>query len=149
MTRTFKSTLIAALTFAMASTSIAAPARADSDDVAKVIFGATALYMLSRVIKEHNGHTVHRPQVVHRNTHTPRHVAPRQQAPRNVIPAACYREIQRTNGTTARGYLKRCMENRARRAHLLPQHCLRRDQTVRGVRNFYRGKCLRRNGWVR
>jgi len=123
----------------MATTSIAAPARADGEDVAKVLFGATALFILSRVIKEQEAHRA--PQRQHK-------VAPKPPRPRKVIPTACYREIPRTDGSLARGFLKRCMQNRVHRAHLLPQHCLRRDFTVRGVRNFYRGRCLRRNGWV-
>jgi hypothetical protein len=111
-------------------------ARADSGDAVRIIGGLVALYAIGRAIENSN-----REQPT-RNYHTP--TRPRQL----VAPARCFIEGQDRNGYY-RGYVRRCMQNNAQHAQLLPSNCLRRVQTQRGERMIYGGRCLAQNGWVR
>lgn len=147
MKTTLKSTLFAALAFALASTSFAAPARADSREVAKVVAGLTALYIIGKALNDSQAHARPTPILVppvdhhHRRPEPPRIVT-------KVIPAACYTELYRTNGSIAKGYGAKCMKNRVSQPHLLPTQCIRAEQTTRGKRALYPSICLARNGWV-
>jgi hypothetical protein len=120
----------------------AAPARADGQDVARILGGLVALYVIGRAIDEANA----------RND-PPRHAPPPQahRPPRPqpmVAPARCFIEGHDRNGYF-RGYVRRCMQNNVAQPARLPDQCLRRVTTQRGDRLIYGGRCLARNGWVR
>lgn len=137
MFKTPLKTLSAAiLSFAVATTTFTAPAQADGDDVAKVLGGLLLLYGISRALEDDT------PTVT-------RHVTPPPRRNHRVIPQRCFREIQRTDGSLARGYGARCMQRHVSRPGLLPARCIRREHTVRGQRNLFRPRCLRREGWTR
>ena len=138
----FKHLTALTLSAAIALTSLTAtPARADSEDVAKVLGGLTLLFILGKALEDDRKATVTR-HVTPRPTAKP----PRKRA--KVIPSQCYRELA-SNGRVVRGYGARCMQNNVRRAGSLPPQCIRKVQTHRGQRHLYRPKCLRQNGWVR
>ena len=130
------------LTLGLTAASVpATPARAtDAGDVAGVLAGLAALYIIGRAIEDHNDN---RGRVVTRNVtpHRPQHQA-------LVAPARCFREFWTSQGYV-RGYLARCMQRNVQRAGSLPPQCIVRVHTDRGFRNLYRGRCLARNGWQR
>ena len=113
----------------------ATPASAtDAEDIAGILAGLAALYVIGRAIEQHND----RPR-------GSAHVAP-PPPPQNhrIAPARCFRDFGH-----ARGYLMRCMQNHVSRPNLLPAQCLIHVNTDRGPRNLYRPRCLAQNGWVR
>ncbi|MBF9035183.1 hypothetical protein HKCCE2091_13135 [Rhodobacterales bacterium HKCCE2091] len=125
-----------------AVTAPAAPARADNEEIAGVIAGLAALFIIGRAIEQHND----RNQPVTRNvppplTHRPH---PPQPQVRLIAPARCYRDFG-----TVRGYLAQCMQQNVARPGLLPPECITRVHTNHGPRNLFAGRCLARFGWQR
>ncbi|MEM1274235.1 MAG: hypothetical protein AAGF88_10485 [Pseudomonadota bacterium] len=117
----------------------AAPAHAvDAENVAGILAGLAALYVIGRAIDERNDRN-DRSEPVTRHSGT---IAPPARA--RIAPARCFRDFG-----AVRGYLMRCMQNHVPRPNLLPAECLVRINTDRGVRNLYTGRCLHRNGWTR
>ncbi len=149
MTRFTRTLTAAGLALSIAIGAVGAsatPARANNDDAVAIIGGLLALYAIGQAINNSNGNVTVTRNYGHRqhgDWAQPRH-RPRQL----VAPARCFIEGNDQNGYY-RGYLRRCMQNRAERADLLPRNCLRRVETQRGPRQIYRGRCLARNGWVR
>lgn len=141
MFRSFRTTLPALLLSGLVALgslgTSAAPARADSDDAARIIGGIIALYAIGRAIELSNDR-----QHPTRNYHQP--TRPRQL----VAPARCFIQGQDRNGIY-RGYVRRCMQNNVRFPQFLPDQCLRLVRTERGERYIYGGRCLAQNGWVR
>jgi hypothetical protein len=136
----FKTLSAAALSLTLVLTSFTAtPARADVEDVAKVLGGLALLYAIGRAV-ESNAETRRAPAHPPKVGHSIRS--------RNVIPAQCFREVV-SRGEIRRGYGARCMQNNVRRAGALPPQCIRQVETRRGVQNLYAPRCLERNGWVR
>lgn len=132
----FKTAAAALLSFTIATTSFTAPAQANGEDVAKVLGGLLLLYGISRALESDD-------------VAVTRQVSPPPRRNHRVIPQRCFREIRRTDGSLARGYGARCMQRHVSRPGLLPARCIRREHTVRGQRNFFRPRCLRREGWTR
>lgn len=130
----------------LAAVAVPAPAQAN-DDVANIIAGLAALFIIGAAIEQHNDRD-DRARATAQQTR-PQQTRPQQQARPNrqadrVAPARCFRE---TGGV--RGYSRRCMQNHAARPELLPRGCLVQVNTDRGPRTLYAGRCLRQNGWVR
>ncbi len=129
------SALALSASIAMAAISVpATPAAAtDAEDIAGILAGLAALYVIGRAIEEHND----------RGNRGGGRVSAPAQNPR-ITPARCFR-----NFGHVRGYLMRCMQNHVPRPNLLPAQCLIHVNTDRGPRNLYRPRCLVNNGWVR
>jgi hypothetical protein len=148
MTRITRTLTAAGLALSLAIGAIGAsatPARANNDEAIAIIGGLIALYAIGQAIQNNNSRNTtvtrnygHRPPQAH-VPHRPRQL---------VAPARCFIEGRDQNGFY-RGYVRRCMQNNAARADLLPQNCLRRVETQRGPRMIYGGRCLAQNGWVR
>ena len=122
------------------------PAHADQhtnngEEVAAVIAGLVALYVIGRAIENHNDRRDRQPTTAH----TPQ---PHPVVPHLVAPAQCRREFHTANGVR-RGYGYRCMQRHVAQPSLLPDQCVRQVYTDRGPRNLYGGRCLTQNGWVR
>ncbi|MCK0168563.1 hypothetical protein MWU52_13440 [Jannaschia sp. S6380] len=149
---------------AMLAFAPAAPARADSRDVAKVIGGLIALYALKEALdhrRESRAAPVQRRQAA---PIRPRDVAPArprqnptsprpQQRPYplprddvRLLPDSCH-VTHRTAWGRVAGYGARCMQNAVARPGLLPPECIRRVETDRGRRNIYDPGCMRTAGW--
>lgn len=132
-----KSTSAAALSLSIALGAISLPATPaaanDLEDVAGVLAGIAALYVIGRAIEQNNDRS--------RSSTTQ---TSRPQQNNRIAPAQCFRDFG-----NVRGYMMRCMQNNVARPNLLPAHCLVGVQTNRGPRNVYRGRCLAQNGWVR
>lgn len=132
-----KSASAAALSVSIALGAISLPATpasaTDAEDIAGILAGLAALYVIGRAIEEHND----RPR-------GGAHASPPPQQNHRIAPAQCFRDFG-----NARGYLMRCMQNNVSRPNLLPSQCLIHVNTNRGPRNLYRGRCLAQNGWQR
>lgn len=168
----FRSILAATLSIGLALPA-ATPAQAgDAEDVAKIVGGIAALYILSQALENRNDRNVRRVAPVQRaQTYSP-HVRlreperflhqrerrgiitstrPHQRPDRfrhdvRLIPDQCYREIDTRRGVVA-GYSARCMQNRVARPGILPSQCISQVRTDRGIRNLYGPRCLRQQGW--
>ena len=145
MSRKFIATIVAA---AITVTGISAvPARAaDQDDVAKLLFGAAAIYMISRVVKDDKRHVGTTVPVTR-----PRPVEPRP-LPRRVrrfdpIPTKCLKHHETRNGVV-RMIGQSCLQKRYRHVSYLPQKCHFKVRTYDGKRAGYKPGCLRKNGFV-
>jgi hypothetical protein len=133
---------------AMTVTSISAmPARALSEqDLAKLLFGATALVIIGAAV---NNDKKHKPAPVAREHHSkPRetHRAPR--SARHALPARCGRTFRLQGGHRVHAYGKNCLSQANVNQRHLPSECRfnatnQYGRTVRG----YKTHCLKRNGF--
>lgn len=151
----------AALAIALSGLTLSAvPARADTNDTARILAGIAALYAIGRAIDIHNdrqeransaNNWQHQPPRGHHGgpgrPRGPGYGHPRPNP--YVAPARCFTEGTTLQGRYYRGYRARCMQRNVVRPQLLPQQCLREIQTERGWRNIYGGRCLAQNGWQR
>ena len=147
--------LVAALSLGLALPAMTAPARADSRDVARIVGGLAALYILKEAIERNRDRNtpVQRshapPPVEFHPQRTPRRHdrdRPRHRDVR-VLPDQCYDTIRTYRGHVS-GYRARCTQNAVARPGLLPPECIAQVRTNRGPRNFYDAQCLRRQGWT-
>ncbi|KIT15132.1 hypothetical protein [Jannaschia aquimarina] len=150
--------LIAALVALALSLPAATPARADAEDVAKVVGGLVLLYALKEAIENRNDRR-DRSREVRRDRRdyydpiirSPRpHRRPGNQVLRRddrSIPADCLRSLRTLDGVVT-GYGARCAQNRVRRAGSLPPQCLRQVRGFERTRTLYSPRCLARNGWA-
>lgn len=151
LTKSLSAVAISSLLAVTSLTASATAARADGRDVAGVLLGLGALYVVGRAIQERRDErragaavAAPAPAAPPRQSSTPRRNAAL------VAPAQCF--VQGTDQVTHqryRGYIARCMQNNVVRPGSLPPQCITRVTTHRGVRNIYQGRCLRHNGWQR
>lgn len=125
----------------------AAPARADSNDLAKALAGIAALAIIGKAISDRkdNNHVTH-----NYNTHRPQVIQPRplpNRVSRRSLPAHCIRHVETRHGHTRRVFGARCLDRNYRFAHQLPRNCARQIETHRGWRWVYGARCLRKNGY--
>lgn len=125
-------------------TASATPARANNDEIAAVLGGIVALYVIGKALQGRQSDVA----VSRSGTHRPHTHAPRPRHQPLVAPARCFVD-GRDAGGYYRGYVRRCMQNNVARPDALPQQCLRRVETSRGPRMIYAGRCLFQNGWQR
>ncbi len=130
----FRPVLSIVLAGAVAVTSLSAtatPARAGSNnDVATVILGAAALYLL---FNDHNNGSTQ----VHYN-----------HGLRKVVPYKC-RSVIRTHHGPRRVYARHCLKRKLNNKvfRKLPRACKSSIRTHHGWRTVYKAMCLRRHGW--
>ncbi|MDC0737897.1 hypothetical protein N6L24_06380 [Cognatishimia sp. SS12] len=155
MSRKFiTSILIAAVTVTGISLS-AAPARAGNDDLAKLLFGATALIIIGKAVSNNRAEASTRNAPIYVNPRDERwrrdgqHRADqnRDQRHRNrALPASCLRTYHTRDGRV-RMMSKYCLDRSYRHADRLPQACKTRVRTENGPRRGYQLRCLRHNGY--
>ncbi|MBR9842510.1 MAG: hypothetical protein GYB25_05075 [Rhodobacteraceae bacterium] len=134
----------------------ATPARADSEDVAKVIVGIAALSIIAKALDNDDRGYVHRtrpypdqdyydrkhdkrykPRPVHK--YKPQHV-------RKTLPANCVRRHETHRGRIV--FLGRqCLKNNYRHFSNLPNACRVQSQTYKGMRYGFQISCLRNHGY--
>ncbi|GAA6209301.1 hypothetical protein NBRC116601_25940 [Cognatishimia sp. WU-CL00825] len=137
MSRKFiSSILIAAVTVTGISLS-AAPAKAGNDDLAKFLFGATALIIIGKAVSNNRAHATPR--------HEPRVVRP-QPRHRKALPSSCLR-LHHTWDGRVRMMSNRCLERKYRHVDRLPATCKTRLRTDQGLRKGYKMRCLRQHGY--
>ena len=143
MSRKFISSVIIAAVTVTGISLAAAPARASEDDLAKLLFGATALIIIGKAIHDRNDRS---------DRDTPDRVVvhpqprPRPHRSRKALPASCLRVHDTWDGRV-RMLSKRCLERRYDHVDRLPQSCRTRIRTDDGPRRGYRMRCLRHNGY--
>lgn len=139
----------------------ASPARADSEDVAKVIVGIAALSIIAKALEEDGNVAVHhdRSSHWHRHPNGVRHNHPHQHGHhrtyghtdksyygRKDLPAECVRRHETHRGRVV--FLGRqCLKNNFRYFNSLPNRCRVQTQTYKGMRYGYQISCLRDKGY--
>lgn len=141
MSRKFISSIVMAAVAATSLTVSAAPARAN-DDLAKFLFGATALVIIGSALA--NDGRAAEPERVTRPVQ-PRPVTPRPNR-RKALTAACIRKHQTYNGK-AKVFGQRCLQKHYRHADSLPNQCKVRLATTKGTRRGYSIPCLKDHGY--
>ncbi len=123
-----------ALAASVALTGFAAtPARADGEDIAKVLLGLVVIGAIANAIDKDDP----APEPVTRRDPRPDH---------RLLPRACLRPFETRHGTRY-GFGERCIENRVGRINL-PERCERRGENRRGrMRTFYAEHCMARRGY--
>ena len=109
----------------------AAPARADSDDIAKVLLGLLVIGAIAKAAENDD----------------PAPVTRRQPQPRvQYLPQRCLRPFS-TNRGTRYGFAAGCLDRHARNIHV-PVDCERRGLNQHGrTRTFYAEACMARYGY--
>ena len=137
--------LVIGATVAITSLSAAAPARADSEDLARALAGIAALAIIGKAIHDRRKDD----DVVTRRTGRGPIIEPRplpRRVARRALPAQCLRHAETDRGPR-RVFGARCLERHYRHAHTLPRDCGRRVWTHRGWRYGYGVRCLRNRGY--
>ncbi len=158
----FRSLFAVILSIALALPIGATSARAgDREDIAKVLGGLAALYLLQEALTRPRAEPVRRAPVhsapIYRTPVSP--IPQARPAPRTrdrivnnprrdvrLLPRQCAVDLATSRGTV-RGYRAKCMQNAVARPGILPPQCLRNVETVRGVEHIYAPRCLDREGW--
>lgn len=144
----FIATLAAAATALGLLTATAVPAKADSDRLAKFLFGAAAIALIAKAIDDS-----HKPKAVPVTPDPVRPHPPVVVAP--PLPGVCAMPISGFAGET-RGYGERCLINRGHltgrgqgrgRVQGLPQHCARAARIDGRADRIYGENCLARAGY--
>jgi len=135
----------------------AAPARAQDQDLARLLAGIAALAIVGKAIHDRNERRevrkdyFHRDTIVHRDHVQRQNVITLRPLPqavaRKVLPRQCLRQVQTRNGDIRRAFGARCLERNYQHSNLLPRNCARQFETQRGTRWMYRAGCLRNNGF--
>lgn len=141
--------IAAILGLSMAITGFSAPrARAlESDDLAKILFGATALVIIGSAINND------RPKATPAYTSRPSarhdaHYHPKKHKPRGArLPSQCSKRYRTHQGRTVQAYGKHCLERANYRTHRLPQACYIQKRGQRGRISGYKTSCLQRKGY--
>lgn len=137
MSRTFiKSVLIAAVTVTGISLATASPAKAGNDDLAKFLFGATALIIIGKAISDSDAKAapVAKPKPKPRPRYT------------KALPGKCLRRHHTWDGRV-RMMGRKCLNKHYRFADRLPDSCRTRVHTDKGVRRGFEMRCLRHKGY--
>jgi len=143
MSRTFiKSILVAAVTVTGISVMSAAPAKAGNEDLAKFLFGATALIIIGKAISDSDAKAAPSRNEVYKpaKTYRPRNYD------RKALPAKCLRRHDTWDGRV-RLMGRKCLHNNYKHVNRLPQVCKTRVQTENGPRRGYHMRCLRNHGY--
>lgn len=141
MSRTFiKTILIAAVTVTGITLVTASPSKAGNDDLAKILFGATALIIIGKAISDSDAKAapVSKPKSKPQDRPRPRFS--------KALPNECLRRYNTRDGRV-RMMSAYCLRDNYRFTHRLPESCKTRVRTYDGPRRGYQMRCLRNNGY--
>lgn len=147
-------TLILALGVVVAGIGAAAPARADAEDVAKVLAGIAALAIIGAAIEDARDDRSPPPAYVPPQRPPVVHVPPRQYVPRPLppqvarynLPGQCLRIVKTRYGAD-RVFGAHCLQRRYAYAASLPSRCAQRLPAPRGWAAGYDAGCLQASGY--
>ncbi|MCT8158500.1 hypothetical protein [Pseudoruegeria sp. SHC-113] len=152
MNKTFI-TLIAIVTLIVTSVNAGRARAADSDDIAKILLGATALFVIGSAIADANDDTPRRkaerpgPSPLPYTPYRDREQTWKPGKGTKLLPTSCLATFRGKDGTY-RGYSRSCLRQSYRYENQLPKQCLKKVHTFRdGKRNVYEPSCLRRYGF--
>ncbi|MGB7242433.1 MAG: hypothetical protein WBC93_10145 [Sulfitobacter sp.] len=157
MTRNAHRKFIAAIvSTAMLVTGIsAAPARADTDDLAKALAAIVGVAIIGSAInnRKHRKEDAQRARqaapVQRRYVDPGYRVQPRplpRRVARKLLPGQCLRTFNTRRGTLS-VFGERCLQNNYRHVNRLPSNCYRTVRTRNGQRRGYEAQCLRSSGY--
>ena len=141
MARKFISSIVMAAVTATSISVSAAPAHAGNDDIAKFLFGATALFIIGSALSAEGNQNVTPPKVT--PVYPVKPVKPRRKA----LTAACVRSHKMYNGKKTKIFGRKCLQNHYRHFDSLPKECAVRLSTVKGPRRGFSIPCLKHNGY--
>jgi hypothetical protein len=132
---------------AVAVTALSAPARADSDDIARALFGIAALALIGKALSDDDSNHQTAPQPIYRPV--PQPVRPRPLPPvvsRYDLPGYCLRSYQ-VNRDRIRLFGAGCLSRNYRYSASLPYAC--QFQFSEHGRSYtgYEPLCLRERGY--
>lgn len=107
---------------------------ADSEDLAKILFGALVVYGISEAVRDNRRSS---------SSSKGRVVRP----VRRKLPAGCIRTHRQHFGEKRTVFGNQCLKKNYRSYARLPDRCFRRFETVRGTRVGWGPRCLRRAGF--
>lgn len=156
------------------ATAMPAPARADANDLARVLAGVAAVAIIAKAIDnrrrdDSDGRTFagrlgpiehddggykyydgHGRRIIDGRI---RDYDPHRHGPKakrgykkRPLPEACLRTVETRRGDRL-AYSARCLERKYRHASKLPGHCETLVRTRRGYRAVFGARCLARDGW--
>jgi len=134
----------------------ATPARAESEDVAKVIAGIAALAIIAKALDDDHRGNVHRTRPYpdrdhydrkHHERYKPHPVRKhRPHHARKILPSKCVRRHETHRGRVV--FLGRhCLKNNYRHFSRLPNACRVKTHTYKGMRYGFQISCLRNRGY--
>ncbi|WP_425040519.1 hypothetical protein [Primorskyibacter sp. S187A] len=130
------------LAASLAVTSISAtPARAELNDIEKLIFGATTLFILGAAIEAEKRDN--KKSKKHKKHSSKKSGKKHAKAP---LPRFCLRTVRSYQGDR-RLFGQRCLQNNYRQVNALPGRCKTFVQGPRGTRIGYRPRCLKNAGY--
>ncbi len=137
--------LIAAATLIVTSMN-ARVAHADSDDVAKILLGATAFFVIGAALHDQNKDKNKAPRVTDKPS--AQGYKPPAQPNTVALPGRCQRSYALRDGSVHHGFSQRCLQKRYRSARPLPKSCKRSVKTRHyGRVKTYGERCLRKRGY--
>lgn len=139
-TKFIKSILIAAVAVTGITVATASPAKAGNDDLAKFLFGATALIIIGKAISDSDAQAAEKYQPGRKYTPKPK---PRFS---KALPGRCLRRHHTWDGRV-RMMGRNCLNKHYRHVNRLPESCRTRVRTDNGVRRGYQMRCLRNKGF--
>lgn len=144
MSRKFITSILIAAVAVTGFSLSAAPAKAGNEDLAKFLFGATALVIIGKAISDNNNGA----QAATRHDVPTYHAKPKPKPRKNhkALPASCLRQHYTNNGRV-RMMSNHCLNQNYRHVNRLPESCKIRVRTERGTQRGYQMRCLRNNGF--
>ena len=145
MHRHFIAFIVAASVAIAGLAASAAPARADSEDIAKALAGIAALVIIGKAIEKQKD----REHVSRKQTYPQSYPQPRplpHDVRRKLLPAECLFDVRTRHGHQ-RFFGARCLQNNYRHASSLPRACTVQIPARNGWRYGYDPRCLRQSGY--
>ncbi len=142
----FKTIAAGALAGTIALTGLVAPTpvkAADSEDIARLLFGALVIYGLSEAADNRSDRQVVTPRP---QPKPPKHRDDRI-SKRKVLPAHCVLTHRLPSGKVRAVMGNRCLKRNFGRYDRLPANCYRQFNTVKGTRVGWGRQCLRDAGY--
>lgn len=130
--------LVASLTITgiAASSAQAGDRNHNGDEIAKILVGATALFMIGKALSGKRSEPDYKP--------IPKPLPPRVKRKR--LPGECLRSY-RVHGGRVEMASKRCLERKYHYVSSLPRSCKISQQTRKGYRRGYSPRCLKKHGY--
>lgn len=147
-----KSLLAFVLSATLAVTGLAAaPARADTNDIGKVLLGVAAIAVIAKVASDNKKQRAAPVYSAPTRNETRNHAAPIPQrhvrANRKELPRACFGQYDTRRGAL-RGFGARCLQNNMRHHVRLPAACAQQVRTRHGRETIYAARCMRDYGYT-
>jgi hypothetical protein len=136
---------VAGLSILITGLAAAAPARADSDDVARALAAIVGIAIIGAAINDARDDDRVKPVTRHKP-----YVAPRplpRRINRKLLPEHCFRVLSDRRGAQVPAFGRRCLNRNYSAVSSLPRNCLRQAYGHNGLQYAYGARCLRGHGY--